>query len=118
MEEHHSKAFCKKLIDDLMKPLGLKTRNGKVKSKFQNLHRRGIFLKDIKTGIICQVPCITNAFFMYLVCDSYEKLLKALQGARAFKLQHSLLSKANVIANPYFGYTIEEMLVARDLIGA
>jgi len=119
---NYTEAFYKKLLDDLLEPLELKTHQGKVQSSFQDLHTIGVFLKDTIIGGLCSVAGASmlekDAVFKYLVCGSYEQLAKSIQNTKWIYVPAPFLSNGfrRLFVNPYFGYSIEEMLIARDLL--
>ena len=114
--------FLKKLIDDILAPIGIKTRRGRVRSAWQNWNTSGIFLKDIASGAICkgvmsstidEKPPIYGAS-VYLVCDSYAELIDSLKNAAWIRIKVPD-SHFREIANPFFGKDIYELIVIRDL---
>ena len=114
--------FLKKLIDDMLAPIGLKTRRGRVRSAWQDWHMSGIFLKDTASGAICkgvmsstidEKPPIYGAS-VYLVCDSYAELIDSLKNAVWIRIKVPG-SRFREIANPFFGKDIYELIVSRDL---
>lgn len=119
---NYTEAFYKKLLDNLLEPLELKTHQGKVQSSFQDLHMKGIFLKDTRIGGVCRVASASvlekDAVFKYLVCGSYEQFAKSIQNIEWINVPAPFLSDGfrRTFVNPYFGYSIEEMLIARDLL--
>ena len=115
---NYTEAFYKKLLDDLLEPLELKTHQGKVQSSFQDLHTTGIFLKDAKIGGVCTVASEKDTVFKYLVCGSYKQFTKSMQNIKWISVTAPFLIDEfrRLVVNPYFGYSIEEMLIARDLL--
>lgn len=118
----HSEKFLKKLIDDILAPIGLKTRRGRVRSSFQDLQMSGIFLKDISSGAVCRVfsskDLSSNGAYTYLVCRSYAHLAKCLEKVTWIEVPGRLFKDCNFrdIANPCFGKEIDELIVTRDLL--
>jgi len=121
----HSEKFFKKLLNDVLEPLGLKTRRGRVRSSFQDLCMKGIFIKDIASGAVCMVTS-PGSFsrgqvpycYKYLVCCSYEHLADALCGADWLMSPGAFDSKhpQREICNPYFRCSIDGLCIARDLM--
>ena len=122
----HSEKFLKKLIDDMLAPVGLKTRRGRAKSSFQDLRTSGIFLKDISSGAVCRVfgtrdlseKPLADSVYKYLVCNSYAQLAKCLEKVTWIEVPGRLFGDCGFreIMNPCFGKGIDELIVARDLL--
>ena len=121
-----SEKFLKKLINDMLAPIGLKTRRGRARSSFQDLQMSGIFLKDISSGAVCRVFSskdlserpLADSMYTYLVCNSYAQLAKCLEKVTWIEVPGRLFGDCGFrsIANPCFGKGINELIVARDLL--
>ena len=124
-----SEKFLKKLIDDMLAPVGLKTRRGRARSSFQDLRTSGIFLKDISSGAVgavCRVFStrdlserpLADSVYKYLVCNSYAQLAKCLEKVTWIEVPGRLFGDCGFreIMNPCFGKGIDELIVTRDLL--
>lgn len=117
--EKRDDLFYKKLLDDLLEEIGLETADGKVVDSFIELNRHGKFIRDMASSGVCRIV-VKQGPAKYLVCQSYKKLAECFKNVRAFKflaVGSSIVNMSiNSKDNPWLGYTIDELLVYRDLL--
>lgn len=118
------KAFLEKLMNDLLRPLGICLCYGPVKSDFQNIWR-GLysssdswFFKALESGGVCK--CSYEAIWIYVMHSKIEYMLYEIQN----KIEYfgcPIQSRESPyfldsIKNPYIGMTLEELCIKRDLL--
>ena len=114
-------AFLEKLMNDLLRPLGLCLCYGKVKSDFQTVwcKTESWFFKAIENGGICK--CATDdKIWIYVIHDKIEDMLHEIQNEIEY-FGSPIQSREpsyflNYIKNPYIGMTLEELCIKRDLL--
>ena len=109
--------FDQNTIDYLLEPLGLCLGNGEVESFAQSLRRQGWFIKSKKNGGICKV-WMDDGPWMYLVCRKSRHIGEFLKSIEMMQVPESeRMFARDLLKNPYFGMSLEKMMIMRDLNG-